>query len=545
MEKSEGHNDVNWLFQNACKDRGNGEGTVPLRQVSSLLAADCFVTSYCAQYAGKDSFGNAQVTEAVLEQLTLRFGSTVDVVLAEMRALCSEPWFVSSEGAFEERSRELMTQQEGGYGAGDDVFGVCFGPQAPLYIVLRMGAGGLTKHVVERHQLDSSVKALQAECCACDPSLHWTTLIETNELVGLWAKARCGYGSADDGILLPLSQVSAAMAEDDSCATFCIERAGADSNGNPLVSEKLLEQLACYFGRDVKTALLSLHDVTGQEWFLCSVTAFEHHCMKEAEQSEAGYGVARVVFGVYFGDEAPHYVLHRWDAQRGVSTQVLARHELVPATKALQDEGGVALSDIRWTTKLDQRAMQRQLLAEAAAYGCVREVPGLRAALSIASVQNSSDTNNNNNNTNTSNSSTSQPESSLGLAAQQRLALLSGHSYRFARGVKEAFPDATRADWTCLLQWALSLPCSTPFYRDEKARIFDLLSEMFIHSCLDFAKKLINESFLPEEERTVKPDVRFGGIAGGKSLAMFRPSFKLSVLVVPSPYCAALTFFAS
>ncbi len=248
-----------------------GELATPLlSQVSPRLSSDIFVVTL---HAGKDRDGNTQLTEAALEQLTLRFGCTISSVLLGLRSLCSEPWLVSSEGAFEASHRAEMTLREAGYGTGNDLFGVCFGLRAQ-HVVLRESADGLTKCVVDRHQLDSMVKALQAEGCVCDPSIHWTTLIETSELFGLWANARCGYGCPDDGILLPLSQVSVAMAEDDSCAAFCMERAGADSQGNPLVSEKLLGQLATYFGRDIKTVISSLHDMTGHKWFLRSAMGF-------------------------------------------------------------------------------------------------------------------------------------------------------------------------------------------------------------------------------------------------------------------------------
>jgi hypothetical protein len=66
-------------------------------------------------------------------------------------------------------------------------------------------------------------------------------------------------------MLLPLSEVCAALAEDDSCAVFAIDYAGADNEGNPLASEKLLHEMMRYFGRNVKTVIATLRDVTGQE----------------------------------------------------------------------------------------------------------------------------------------------------------------------------------------------------------------------------------------------------------------------------------------
>jgi hypothetical protein len=177
---------------------------------------------------------------------------------------------------------------------------------------------------------------------------------------------------------------------------------------------------------------------------------------------------------------------------------------LGPAIKVVQEEGSVALPDVQWSTKLDHQILPCRLLAEAA-YGCSREaLPQNRPVTSASSS------------TQIQHYAASSPPSLNNSSSKPLWTLLSGHSYRFAREVKEAFPDATNADWTGLLQWALALPSNSIFYCEEKERIFEALSEMFILNCRDFAEKLIDESFLPEEERTIKPDLRFGGTAGGK-----------------------------
>ncbi len=63
----------------------------------------------------------------------------------------------------------------------------------------------------------------------------------------------------------------------------------------------------------------------------------------------------------------------------------------------------------------------------------------------------------------------------------------------------------------------LSLPSSSPLLCEEKEHIFVVLSHMFVQTGCAFAKQLIDESFWPDEsKRTIKPDLRFGGIAGGK-----------------------------
>jgi hypothetical protein len=170
QREMEGQNELLSLFKAATSD---GATSVPLLTVSPRLSDDAFVSSFCAQRAGKDSDGNVQVTKAVLEQLTSLFGSTVESVLLGLCALCSEPWFVSSEAAFEELYRAQVAQQDRGYTAGSDLFGACFGPHAQC-VVLRGGTEGLTKQVVERHELDSVVKLLLEQGCVWDTAVHWT-----------------------------------------------------------------------------------------------------------------------------------------------------------------------------------------------------------------------------------------------------------------------------------------------------------------------------------------------------------------------------------
>jgi hypothetical protein len=84
--------------------------------------------------------------------------------------------------------------------------------------------------------------------------------------------------------------------------------------------------------------------------------------------------------------------------------------------------------------------------------------------------------------------------------------LLTGQAYRFAREVQAAFPDATRVDWTGLLQWALARPDSSSFAHEEKRRILLELNEMFVRSCREFALLLIDESLVPAALRTVQPE---------------------------------------
>jgi hypothetical protein len=96
--------------------------------------------------------------------------------------------------------------------------------------------------------------------------------------------------------------------------------------------------------------------------------------------------------------------------------------------------------------------------------------------------------------------------------------VLSGHSYRFVREVNAFFPDATRADWTGLLSWVTALPDSSAFAREERQRIFAALVEMFVHTCRDYAKRVVDESFLPDAQRTIKPDLSLTSSVEGRWL---------------------------
>jgi hypothetical protein len=255
-----------------------------------------------------------------------------------------------------------------------------------------------------------------------------------------------------DDSALPLAMLSVRLSEDDCCATFCMEHAGCDKEGQALVSEELF----MYFGRDEKAVLEGLHAVTGQEWFVSSEAAFQAHC-------ESGMR-ARSLFGVSFGNQAPQYVVLMWNTESGLSRRVLEHPELPAAVAELQDQGFTCAPDVHWSTKLVKLSVQRQLQAEARAYG-----RGHRCEQSAGVIK--------------------------GLKAPTTAPLwmlLTGISYRFVREVQAAFPDATRADWTGLLQWALALPDSNPFAREEKQRICAALTTMFVDTCRGFAELLID-----------------------------------------------------
>jgi hypothetical protein len=79
-----------------------------------------------------------------------------------------------------------------------------------------------------------------------------------------------------------------------------------------------------------------------------------------------------------------------------------------------------------------------------------------------------------------------------------------------------------------LLQWTLQLPSEAGFAWDERNRIFGALRHMFIEAGREFARQLIDESFLPLEDQGLKPDPKFGGIAGGKKFRKGNQLFKFA-----------------
>ena len=113
---------------------------------------------------------------------------------------------------------------------------------------------------------------------------------------------------------------------------------------------------------------------------------------------------------------------------------------------------------------------------------------------------------------------------------QPQMSALSGFSFSFESELKKVFPNPLDIDWTRLLQWVLSLPSSTQFLRDEKQLIFEKVAQLFEETALPFAKLIIDESFLPVSEVTIRPDPKFGGIAGGKKYRQGMQLFKFASL---------------
>jgi hypothetical protein len=77
-------------------------------------------------------------------------------------------------------------------------------------------------------------------------------------------------------------------------------------------------------------------------------------------------------------------------------------------------------------------------------------------------------------------------------------------------------------------QWALQLPTDTVFARNERCSIFEALRNLFVEAGRGFARQLIDESFLPECERVLMPDPKFGGVAGGQKYCKGNQLFKFA-----------------
>jgi hypothetical protein len=318
------------------------------------------------------------------------------------------------------------------------------------------------------------------------------------DLFELFATAQ----QACSGTGVPLARLSAALDDDDSFAVFCIDRVGVGSEGDPRVTEELLHEVSLFFGREERVVLMELQAVTSRDCFVSSEAVFEQHCRKEGPRD------GRVLFGFCFADKAPSYVQLRWDASRGLDRQLFQRCELESAIKAAQGQGWASVPQVQWGTKLNRRALQRRHRAEAHAYGRGQHLPA--AAPAVKQTQQAS----------TPAAAQSVVDKATPELPGPIWAHLSGHSYCFVREVRTLFPDATRADWTALLQWVLGLPDSTAFAREEKRRVFTSLRDMFVQTCIKFAELLIDESFLPEAQRTLKPVIHTTmGISGG---LMFR-----------------------
>ncbi len=309
---------------------------------------------------------------------------------------------------------------------------------------------------------------------------RWSAETDGNdELETLWLDAKQGYGFSGDGALLRLSQVSALMDGDDACAVFFADRAGVDDDGSSLVSEVALKQFRLFFGPKILNAVATLREVTTPVWFLSSRAAFE-------QEVKSGSSAAGGLFGACFGEEAPQYLLLSCRKKSKMTARVLLQNELELAVGALQGEGYTCISEIRWTGRLAYRMLQKQLRYEAQAYGSGHALPPCIAIDSL--LKNATEP-----------LATHAPLAEVLQAPSDRASqsatappvwtLLSGHSYRFVREVHAAFPDATRANWTGLLQWALSLPSNSRLAREEKEHIFSALSNMFIQTGKAFAKR--------------------------------------------------------
>jgi hypothetical protein len=246
----------------------------------------------------------------------------------------------------------------------------------------------------------------------------------------------------------------------------------------------------------------------------------------ETALKDHGYGVDCELFGVCF--DRGGFALLRFDTRLGqarksalvctqdgslsVSGRELASIEELAHSKL--DEGCETREGSRWANSNDSRVQKLRMLGQVA------------SAMSSYVIGQSTVSSKNLGIMPPSVSQSEHPETPR--TASYPISSLSGHSYCFVRQVQELYGSIDSFEWTKLLQWTLRLPSNTQFARDERSQNFDALQAMFVEAGKDFARKLITESFLPAEQRTLHPDSNFGGIAGGKKSRKGNQLFKFA-----------------
>jgi hypothetical protein len=74
--------------------------------------------------------------------------------------------------------------------------------------------------------------------------------------------------------------------------------------------------------------------------------------------------------------------------------------------------------------------------------------------------------------------------------------------------------DKSEIPWNELFQYLLGLSVANMHEEEERKKKINELSDLFVETATSTVKKLILESYLPISERTIQPDIRFGGQAG-------------------------------
>jgi hypothetical protein len=329
-----------------------------------------------------------------------------------------------------------------------------------------------------------------------------------------WLRAQHGreYGEASTQLLQDV------LGDDAICTELCLS--GRDNLGRPLLEESTMLLLTRSFGDSVAAVRDAIHRLVKREWFVWSQQAFEQLCATGESQAAAGYGTgaSRVLFGACMGE---HSLVLLKQSPTAVESHTVEYRELEALVADLLREGCVEAEEIQWSV---QFASQR-LCVEAASFGRGEDVPLCSPATALSTADDRGGVplvwaaSQDREELTSQNRVSRSGVVDQGVVDQGEPALssqLSGYSYRFIREVSTAFEDAARTDWTALLQWTLNLPTSSPFNREQKRAIFASLRQAFVETARPFAEELIADSLLPEELRTIEPDAKFGGVAGGK-----------------------------
>jgi hypothetical protein len=309
---------------------------------------------------------------------------------------------------------------------------------------------------------------------------------------------------------------SSAIWEDPCFLAFSLLRAA------PI--EAVLADLALFFGSHVEPAMRALRTLAHHGWFASSAAAFQELCSDIARSAQRGYDDCRPRFALCFGSTAPDFVLCRWSLEQGATLERVGRSNangsftvgsecfssLAQLAQGLIEAGSDFDPSIQWLNDV----RRQEVLLEAQAYlSGGAEIPAIAVPLRMPSVELSSST--------SEMSDARHPEAKLSVADSVELSSsfsatpvyhgprdaltgFTGHSYRFVREVHQAYPDPSCVPWTQLLQWVIQLPSTSSFAAGERRIIFHALTDMFVLCGRQFALQLIDESFLPVEQRTLR-----------------------------------------
>jgi hypothetical protein len=384
----------------------------------------------------------------------------------------------------------------------------------------------LSKEILGRHQLEEAVTVAQAEFL---PDISWSNKLvqwaiprERREQarasggwLHLWERIQRAYLGLENGGKIALEKLDQSLARHFWLVLFCKEWCGCDAEGKVLTSEAVLEKLIGYFGPSVAESLKCLATLAEREWFVSEAlfrreveTAGGAHCnLFGICFTSAGYALLRCDTGT--GQVIKSPMVCRVDGS--ISVEGLMFDSPADLARAKGEEGFAVRGHVQWAHSSPGRRqtvrMENEVARLADSYG-PRDIANRQAATcSTKSLE------------------TSAPSARMALQLHLHL---SSHPSSFLREVRQLFVDYNSYEWTALLRWTLQLPSSTKFAIDERNLIFKALRDLFIEAGRAFSRQLIDESFLPEDQQTLKPDPLFGGIAGGQKYQKGNQLFKFA-----------------